>query len=297
MPPHYSYYRSQCPEPVPPKPRPWKWYTLAAVALVIVGTVLQNGITSTKPTIAKAAKSVAATAPSPQMVNAIKQLIASDTTDRVGVAIENINTGEVTTYGDTAPFEAASTEKVLSAIVYYHLVEKGVVSLEDTLGDYSADYQIKEMINISDNDSWNLVNEAVGGNDELAAYAKLIGVNYNADDNTISPNDMATLLGKLYSGKLLNAEHTQELLSYMQNTNDESMIPSVMPSNVTVYHKYGDLTNFDDNGNSVLHDAAIVVNGQQAYALVVYTSGGGAADARSALIQKIAAAAVQGWGW
>lgn len=220
----------------------------------------------------------------------IRQAIANDKDDRIGVALENVTTGALTTYGSTAPFVAASTEKVLSATAYYHLVEKGLLSLDDQLGAYSAAFQMNEMINISDNDSWQLINNAVGGGDELSAYAALIGMSYDATDNSMRPQDMALLLSKLYTGKLIDDEHRTQLLGYMQHTNDETMIPSVVPASLTLYHKYGQLTN-------ELHDAALISDGTTTYALVIYTTGSSSVATRTAIITHIASAILEQCGW
>jgi beta-lactamase class A len=90
-------------------------------------------------------------------------------------------------------------------------------------------------------------------------------------------------LTKLYEGQLLNPTDTAQLLSYMQNTNYETLIPAALPSDVTVYHKYGLL-------DGDLHDASVVVYNGHAYALVIYTNspnGYTDDDARTTLIQQL----------
>lgn len=119
------------------------------------------------------------------------------------------------------------------------------------------------MVNQSSNDSWDLLVGAIGKS-ELQAYAASIGLDYKVDGNTLSPSSMSALLAKLYSGQLLSKAHTAKLLSYMQNTNDDTLIPAALGSNITVYHKYGLL-------DGELHDAAILVSGDTAYTLTIYT--------------------------
>jgi beta-lactamase class A len=121
------------------------------------------------------------------------------------------------------------------------------------------------MILQSDNDSWTLIMNAVG-HQELTDYANSLGVQYNPEINTLAPADMARILAGLYSGSLLNAADTAHLLSTMQDTNDETLIPAAVPAGVTVYHKYGELV-------GELHDAAILDKDGHAYVLVVYTKG------------------------
>jgi beta-lactamase class A len=110
-------------------------------------------------------------------------------------------------------------------------------------------------------------------------------MDFTQGPNTMSPASMALLLSKLYAGTLLNKQHTQALLSYMLNTNNETLIPAALPKNYTTYHKYGDL---DDE----LHDAAIIVHGNQKFAVVIYTKGSGLVATRTKLIHEVTQAIV-----
>lgn len=298
----YRYYHSDSPTPtVRHKPRIRFRSLFALSTVVLVASVIIASHLETKSALpADAVAHTASHLKSPASLRAsttIRTIIAGDTSDTVGVAIEDISTGNVSTYGATTPFEAASTEKVLSAVVYYHLVERGALSLNDQVGVYPASYQIQEMINESDDESWDAINDAVGGNGELQSYAKSIGLQYNVDGNTMRAQDEATLLTKLYSGKLLNSTHTRQLLSYMQQTNDETMIPSVVPGNLTVYHKYGELDDIDSAGDDVQHDAAIVTDGSSSYAIVIYTSGQSSEADRTDTIKQIARQTLIVCGW
>ena len=289
-----SYYYAPERQALPRKHRV-RLLVVPFVAMFILGVIIASHVEAQVATNAAAAKKI-------QMKNSaiqqaglkIQNLIAADTSDRFGVAIENIKTGNITTYGKTSQFDAASTEKVLSAVTYYHLVEQGSQSLDDMIGPYPASYQLKQMINQSDNDSWDAINDAVGGNDELQDYAQSIGLHYNVDGNLMSAKDMATLLAKLYTGKLLNTDDTKQLLSYMQQTNDETLIPSVLPSGLTIYHKYGEL---NDGSVNVLHDASIVTDGSTAYAIVIYSDGDSDETARTDSIKQIAQASLTACGW
>ncbi|MEZ2390453.1 serine hydrolase [bacterium RCC_150] len=195
----------------------------------------------------------------------INGIIDANSEYQIGISLIDLSKGSIHQYGVDAPFEAASTAKVLAAAAYYHLVETGAASLDDPMGDYTARFQLKEMIKDSDNDSWSLIIDAVGLT-ELQDYASSIGVDYDSDGNTLSPGSMATILADLYTGKLLNQQDTAQLLSYMQDTNYETLIPAAVPEGITVFHKYGLL---DDE----LHDASILAKDGKAYAFVVYTKG------------------------
>lgn len=227
-----------------------------------------------------------ATGVTPALDSEINAIIDANSQYQIGVTLIDLSDGSSHQYGVQAPFEAASTAKVLAAAAYYHLVETGAVSLDDPLGDYTAGFQIKEMIQDSDNDSWSLIMDAVGFS-ELQSYAASIGVSYDPMNNTLTPSEMASIMAGLYGGKLLNQQDTAQLLSYMQNTNYESLIPAAVPAGITVFHKYGLL---DDE----LHDASILTNGTNSYAFVVYTKGQDESDipARTDIFHQLTQAVV-----
>jgi beta-lactamase class A len=184
---------------------------------------------------------------------------------QIGVALLDLSGGTVHEYGVQEAFVAASTAKVLAAEAYYDLTESGAASLADPLGDYTAEFQLQEMIQQSDNDSWSLIMDAVG-HTELTAYAASIGVDYDPEINTLTPAEMARVLAGLYTGDLLDGQDTAQLLGFMQDTNDETLIPAAVPAGVSVFHKYGLL-------GGELHDAAVLEKDGAAYAFVVYTKG------------------------
>lgn len=201
--------------------------------------------------------------------SSIQAILDANSQYQIGVALVDLSqdprSADVHEYGVRERFVAASTAKVLAAAAYYHLVETGEASLDDPLGNYTAGFQLREMIQQSDNDSWSLIMDAVG-HEELTEYAASLGVSYDPEINMLTPAEMATIVSRLYSGALLNAVDTAQLLSYMQDTNYETLIPAAVPEGITVFHKYGLL---DDE----LHDAGILAQGNTAYALVIYTKG------------------------
>ncbi|HAP89168.1 MAG TPA: serine hydrolase [Arthrobacter bacterium] len=212
---------------------------------------------------------------------AIEAIIGANSQYQVGVALMDTAGGDLHQYGVEEPFQAASTAKILTAAAYYRLVEEGLASLDDPLGAFTSGFQIQAMVQDSNNDSWSLLMDAVG-HSELSEYAASIDVSYDPEVNTLSTADMAHILAELFEGRLLNPEHTEQLLSYMQNTNYEYLIPAAVPDGVTVFHKYGLL---DDE----LHDAAILSMSAGSYVLVIYTKGTGLSDIpqRTAVIQDI----------
>lgn len=100
-------------------------------------------------------------------------------------------------------------------------------SLDDPLGAFTSGFQIQTMGQDSNNDSWSLLMDAVGLSG-LSEYAASIDVTYDPEVNTLSTADMAHVLTELFEGRLLDQEHTEQLLSYMQDTNYENLIPATV---------------------------------------------------------------------
>lgn len=192
----------------------------------------------------------------------IEKLIAENPGIEVSVAIRELDSSKSYYYGSSEPFIAASTTKLITAAAYFNAVENGRLTLTKMLGNYNAAWQIKQMINQSNNISWELLNNDVGYKN-LASYAKSIGItSFDTTDNSVSAADELLLLEKLHKGTLLNETNTSTLLSHMTNTNFEKLVPAALPD-YKVYHKYGQL-------NDALHDAAIVM-AEKPFAIVIFT--------------------------
>ncbi|MDQ0820840.1 beta-lactamase class A [Arthrobacter sp. V4I6] len=225
---------------------------------------------------------------SPAFDAPINAIIDANSRYAVGVALIDVKDGVVHEYGDKTKFVAASTAKILAAAAYYHLVETGQASLATRMGSSTAAVQIRQMVQQSNNDSWALILRAVG-HQGLTAYAASLGISYDRTVNHLSPAETAKTLSLLYSGQLLNPENSRQLLSYMQQTNYETLIPAAVPAGIEVFHKYGLLS-----GN--LHDASILVQGDRAFVFVVYTLGQSGADmpARTRVIHQLTQTVAEG---
>jgi beta-lactamase class A len=257
-----------------------------AVVLVIAGTIALAVARSEPPTGSVApTQPVAPPAPvaaAPESLQDSVDTILSEADQyRIGLALADVSGGAERTFGDADAFTAASTAKILTAAAYYHLVEKGEATLDEPMGDYDAAFQLKAMVNDSNNDSWQLLMDAVGY-PQLIAYADSIGVTYDPEKNLLTAADMALILKKLYAGELLNPDNTAQLLSYMQDTNDEDLIPAGSRAGIDVHHKYGELS-------GELHDAALLSYRGSTFALVIYTENpeGVADDGQAEVIRDL----------
>ena len=256
------------------------------VVLVIAGTITLAVVRSEPPsgTVAptQPAVPVAPVAAAPaSLQDSVDDILSEADEYRIGMALADVSGGAERTFGDQDTFTAASTAKILTAAAYYHLVENGQASLDEPMGDYDAAFQLKAMVNDSNNDSWLLLMDAVGY-PQLIAYADSIGVTYDPEQNQLTAADMALILKKLYAGELLDQDHTKQLLSYMQDTNNEDLIPAGSRSGVDVHHKYGEIS-------GELHDAALLSYRGSTFALVIYTENreGVADDGQAEVIRNL----------
>jgi beta-lactamase class A len=234
------------------------------IAAIVVLAVVRSGPPSSTAAPVPAAVPAAPVAVAPaSLQDSIDAFLGDNDDYRIGVAMADVSGGAARTFGDQEAFTAASTAKIITAAAYYHLVETGEAGLDDPLGDYDAAFQLKAMLNQSNNDSWLLLMDAVGY-PELTEYAASIGVAYDPEENLLTPAEMALVLKQLYAGDLLNPDNTAELLGYMQDTNNEELIPAGSQAGVEVFHKYGEF-------GGELHDAAVLSYRGSAFVLVIYT--------------------------
>ena len=105
----------------------------------------------------------------------------------------------------------------------------------------------------------------------------VLSISYDPEQNLVAPTDMARLLAQLTTGKLLNADHSAELLGYMQHTNDEDLVPAAVAPGITVHHKYGVVQGY-------VHEAALLSAGDRSYAVVISTWGPDVADCADRLV-------------
>lgn len=197
----------------------------------------------------------------PQLEGVLKKYNSYDT----GVSVIEVNSGISVQAGDNYPFVAASTTKILSAILFLNNVEAGQESLDTKIDGVTTKELLRKMIHDSDNDAWAKINEMLT-KESLANYAKKQGISsYDSQKNTITSQDMALLLAKLYKGELINKPHRELLYSFMTRTSEERFIPSgITGQKVKFYHKAGYL-------NDRVHDVAIIDNGTSPYILVIYS--------------------------
>jgi beta-lactamase class A len=278
-----------------------KILVLIVIALVVIGIHMSldhknNPISAVSTSIKKVLKSPtpspsATPGPSSQaiaaMSNSINGVINANSNIDFDVSLIDLNTGKQESYGQDQPMTAASVGKLITAGDFLNEVEKGSQSLTETVGGYSAEYELQQMIVVSDDTAWANLNNLLTY-PQLQTYASTIGINdYNSVNNTFTAQDTAHLLELLYNNKLLNASDTQLLMGYLKQANYRQYVVPAIPAEDTIYHKIGLYT---DNVN----DATIITHGNQAFVLVIFTNGNGAYNwpARAQMMQQIAKAAL-----
>jgi beta-lactamase class A len=208
-----------------------------------------------------------ATDPLASITTNMNAAIAAQPDLTVSASLIDLDTGrEYNAGASNTMFTAASTSKLVAIFDYIHQVELGKATLTQDVGGYSAQYNIMRMIVYSDNDAWARLNKYLSFASEQA-YANSLGINavIQEDNMQFSTPNMAKLLQLLYQGKLMSGTNQAMIYNYMANTTVTNLIQAALPSDATVYHKYGQL-----EGN--LHDASIVRYQGHDFVLVIYTN-------------------------
>ena len=210
---------------------------------------------------------------SPNLMNLkgqIQNSIDSRPSLQIGVAIINLKNDEHVSLGVEAPFDAASTNKLLTAIYLLKRIDDGKESLSTKVGNHTIQAYLQQMIVDSNNEAWKDLNDYVG-RDNLEIFAKTLGITtYSSATNTIAANDEAQILASIYSGEL-SKDSKDKLLGYMAQADIKDYIVAAVPAEYKVYHKAGWL-------KDRVHDAAIIDTGREAFVLVIFSKASGDYD-------------------
>jgi beta-lactamase class A len=152
-----------------------------------------------------------------------------------------------------------------------------------TVGDL-----LRYAVSKSDNNACDILFGLAGGTAAVHAYIQQMGIKDMAIvateqqmhkkwklqyDNYAEPQAMAVLLRKFYDGKLLNRQHTDNLMQLMVNSeNSPNRIKGLLPASAVVAHKTG-TSGTEKDFSAATNDIAIITlpNGKH-YALVVFLS-------------------------
>jgi beta-lactamase class A len=316
---NHSYYYSNghnSPKPVvPKKPKPKrrlrrffkKLIFILIIAAIVIGVHAlfnhhsKKASTSNDQTVPKSqpikssssdsSNTGISSADADTMGQTINTIIEENSGINISVNVIDLSSNNQSFHYGTASstFQDASTAKIITAEYFLHEVEEGQQSLTETVNGHTAEYELQQMIVVSDDTAWAALNTLLGYNN-LQNYAdQQFGISdYQAYNNSSSSKDIALALQQLWQGTVLNKSNTQLLLGYLKIANYREYIVPAIPADDTIYHKIGLYQDY-------VNDATIITHNNQAYVLVVFTDGNGIYNwpARATIMQNIAEATLK----
>lgn len=226
------------------------------------------------------------------LVGKIKELAAKEKDLSMQMMVVDLDSGAYVQIGANQPIAAASTIKTPILVAFFQDVDAGKIKLDEPL-EMTADVKVGEagdfqflptgtkisalatatqMIMISDNTATNMIIKRLGGFTALNQRFKSWGlnnivVNNQLPDlegtNTISTQDMVTLLAMLDKGKLIEPRSRDRFMDIMRRPVTNTLLPKGIDEDARIIHKTGDI-------RSAVGDAGIVdmPNGKR-YAIAV----------------------------
>ncbi len=216
---------------------------------------------------------------------------------RVGIAIEDLATGEMSGVNANANLPAASVIKIPVMVEVFKQMEAGALDLNTTVemeasdrdwgwGDM-ADAPIGTertvnqllwlMITQSDNTATNMLIRTVGRahiNLTMAALGMRqtrLSDYIRSESDSIryalrtSPKDMLSLLDKIARERLVDEWSSREMLAILAGQHHNGLLPAVLPAGVKIAHKTGSL-------HDTLNDVGIVYRDNEPYVIAVMTT-------------------------
>jgi beta-lactamase class A len=216
----------------------------------------------------------------------------------MGVAIEDLTTGDHYFLREDEVFAQASSIKITVLANLYLQVQQGKLKLNDLYTVQSSDLvpdsdimngltpgvtrlTLRDlatmMVAVSDNAATNVLIDRVGM-PNINAMLDTLGLMHTrlrrkmmdleaakqGRENISTPREMMTLLDAIYHGKLLNKDLTDDLFKVL-STNKASFIPRDLPAGLRVANKPGEL-------EAVRNDSGIVFVEGRPYVICVMTA-------------------------
>ena len=216
----------------------------------------------------------------------------------MGVAIEDLDTGEHFLLNPDEVFAQASSIKITVLANLYLQAQQGKLKLTDLYTVQSSDLvQDSDIMNgltpgvtritlrdlatmmvaVSDNSATNVLIDRIGMPNVNAMLDSLslthtrlrrkmmdLQAAKEGRENISTPREMMTLLDAIYHGKVLNKESTADFFK-MLSTNKDSWIPRDLPADLKVANKPGSL-------EAVRNDSGIVFVEGRPYVICVMTT-------------------------
>jgi beta-lactamase class A len=216
----------------------------------------------------------------------------------MGVAIEDLSTGDHYFLHEDEVFAQASSIKITVLANLYLQVQQGKLKLTDSYTVQSSDLvpdsdimggltpgvtrlTLRDlatmMVAVSDNSATNVLIDRVGmanvnamldslGLTHTRLRRKMMDLQAAKEgrENISTPHEMMTLLDAIYRGKVLNKESTADFFT-MLSSNKDSWIPRDLPADLKIANKPGAL-------EAVRNDSGVVFVEGRPYVICVMTS-------------------------
>jgi beta-lactamase class A len=214
----------------------------------------------------------------------------------LAVGYRNLKNDEVHYYNESYIFPAASIVKVCILLEYLRQKDEKILNPDKQVEVKEEDFVTGAgvllemhrglvvtlqdlahlMIVISDNTASNMLMDQVGM-ENVNVYMKSLGLvdtiigrkfmidpNAKFSKNFTSVRDMVLLYEKLYKKEILTAESCTEGIEILQRQQYREKIPLLLPGDLKVAHKTGEIT-------GIRHDCAVVLYEHSPYVLCLLT--------------------------
>jgi beta-lactamase class A len=256
--------------------------------------------------------------------------IAKSAKGIVGVSVLGLEDRDTVNYNGNARLVMESVIKFPVAMAVLHLVDSGVLTLNETIRikkkdlpktysplrdkypDGDVDVSISDlmsyMVSQSDNDACDILLKKLGGPDQVEDYLHMIkirGINIEASEedmaktpaaqytNWCKPKAIIQLLDTLYTGNVLKAASRDYLNKLMvEATTGPNRIKGLLPAGTVVAHKTG-TSGTNDVGLALgTNDVGVITlpNGKHVAIAIFITSSTADEATRDQVIAKIAKA-------
>jgi beta-lactamase class A len=232
--------------------------------------------------------------------NKIKQYVSEikskKKANHISIYFRELNNGLWIGLGENEPYSPASLLKVPIMIAALKKAEKSpgflekritykshttdttnpniLDSLIKTGNNYTIENLIYRMIAFSDNEAKNLILENLDTETLDNTYLNL-GIDVpglRSPDDFMSVKEYASFFRVLYNATYLDKKMSEKALEILSKSTFKKGLPSGVPSNVVVAHKFGE-RGFADSNVKQLHDCGIIYKEGNPYILCVMTRG------------------------
>ncbi len=225
--------------------------------------------------------SISRTPPNTGELKTILERELQNLTGTYGIWIQSLDNSFSLGMNEKQEFEGASLFKLPLMIGYFEEIDKGKL---DPNTKYTLKYSdgatgagilatlppgtaityhdvVETMGKSSDNTAFQIMTNILEPNKEETVINEIGMTNTNFTNSKTTPYDIGLLFYKLNNTNLLSSNSKEELLNFLKKTDFENLIPSSLPNNIKVAHKYADI-------NNSLNDAGIIYTNKP-YVLVI----------------------------